>query len=453
MGMSKRAARLMALADAAGVLKKEAQEITHKKLDASQPTIGNEMQKEVESGSQGNYASAKSVDAELKGTVEMAPEKIEGDEDKKAEKVLSETGSSVEKMYPCGTPSPAPADVVKSAAFKTRIEAVIKSEMAKEAALKKAQEEATAKEPAKEDLKKEASKQESEEVTTATEVLNKIASLNDVKTQEDFIKIASDIEVSFQKLQETNPLFNIAVEHKLMEKQAAEIDALAAENGMAPEDAAAALDAAVAEDPEAAAEMQSEAEGEALSDLAGAEQEQAAFMDGLDSTAAQVSEMLGQEVTGDDIAQAVSDVVDAAEQMGVEPEVLLEAAAQELMGAGGEGGEEPSEEDMAQAQEILDQAAAQGISPEEVIQAVAQEMEGGEGAAEEAPAEAPAEEAAPAEKEPAKEEAAAEEAPKEDMDKEAAYHEAVNQARHETLVKLASTKRGANLMKILSKKA
>ena len=452
MGMSKRAARLMALADAAGVLKKEAQEITHKKLDASQPTIGNEMQKEVESGSQGNYASAKSVDAELKGTVEMAPEKIEGDEDKKAEKVLSETGSTVEKMYPCGTPAPAPADVVKSAAFKTRIEAVIKSEMAKEAAFKKAQEEATAKEPAKEDLKKEASKQESEEVTTATEVLNKIASLNDVKTQEEFIKIASDIEVSFQKLQETNPLFNIAVEHKLMEKQAAEIDALAAENGMAPEDAAAALDAAVAEDPEAAAEMQSEAEGEALSDLAGAEQEQAAFMDGLDSTAAQVSEMLGQEVTGDDIAQAVSDVVDAAEQMGVEPEVLLEAAAQELMGAG-DAGEEPSEEDMAQAQEILDQAAAQGISPEEVIQAVAQEMEGGEGAAEEAPAEAPAEEPAkeaPAE-EPAKE--SAEEAPAEDMDKEAAYHEAVNQARHETLVKLASTKRGANLMKILSKKA
>lgn len=129
-----------------------------------------------------------------------------------------------------------------------------------------------------------------------------------------------------------------------MEKQAAEIDALAAENNMAPEDAAAALDAATEADPEAAAEMQNEAEGEALSDLAGAEQEQAAFMDGLDDTAAQVSEMLGQEVTGDDIAQAVSDVVDAAEQMGVEPEVLLEAAAQELMGAG-DG--EPSEEDMA----------------------------------------------------------------------------------------------------------
>ena len=445
MGMSKRAARLMALADAAGVLNKEAQEITHKKLDASQPTIGNEMQKEVESGTQGNYASDKSVDAALRGTVEMAPEKIEGDEDKKAEKVLAETGTSVDKIYPCGTPAPAPADVVKSAAFKTRIEAVIKSEMAKEAALKKAQEEAAK----AEELKKEASKKEAEEVTTATEVLNKIASLNDVKTQDEFIKIASDIEVSFQKLQETNPLFNIAVEHKLMEKQAAEIDALAAENGIAPEEAASALDAAVAEDPEAAAELQSEAEGEALSDLAGAEQEQAAFMDGLDSTAAQVSEMLGQEVTGDDIAQAVSDVVDAAEQMGVEPEVLLEAAAQELMGAG-EAGEEPSEGDMKQAQEILDQAAAQGVSPEEVIAEVAKQIEG-EGAGE-APAEAAAEDAAKAE-EPVKEEPAKEEAPKEEMGKEAAYKEAANQARHEVLVKLASTKRGANLMKVLSKKA
>jgi hypothetical protein len=435
MGISKRAAHLMALADAAGVLKKEAQEITHKQLDAAQPAIGDQMQKETESATKGNYASDKSVDAELKGTVEIADKKIEGDDDKKAEKVLAETGTAVDKMYPCGTPAGTPAEVVKSAAFRTRIESVVKSEMAKEAALKAAEEKAK-----EEQLKKEASAKE-EEVTTATEVLHKIASLNDVKSEEDFIKIASDIQVSFQKLQETNPLFNIAVEHKLMEKQAAEIDALAAENEMSPEDAAAALDAAVAEDPEAAAEIQAEAEGEALSDLAGAEQEQAAFMDGLDETAAQVSEMLGQPVSGDDIAQAVSDVVDAAEQMGVEPEVLLEAAAQELMGAG-EGDEEPSEEDMAQAQQILDEAAKQGISPEEVIQAVAAEMEGEGGeAAPEAPAEAPAEE-------PAKEEA-----PAEDMGKEAAYHAAVKDARQQTLVKLASTRRGANLMKVLSKKA
>lgn len=440
MGMKKRAAQLDAILEAAGVLKKEAQEITHKKLDAAQPTIGDQMQAETESATKGEYASDKSVDAELKGTVEIAKKKVEGDDDKSAEKVLSETGNSVDNQYPCGTPAGTPAEVVKSAAFRTRIEAVVKSEMAKEAALKAAQE---AKKEEPKEIKKEASAEQ--EVTTATEVLHKIASLNDVKTQEEFIKIASDIQVSFQKLQETNPLFNVAVEHKLMEKKAAEIDALAAENNMSPEDAAAALDAATEADPEAAAELQSEAEGEALSDLAGAEQEQAEFMDGLDSTAAQVSEMLGQEVTGDDIIQAVGDVVDAAEQMGVEPEVLLEAAAQELMGTG-EGSEEPSEEDMAQAQQILDAAAAQGISPEEVIQAVASDMEG-EGTGEAAP-EAPAEEAAP--EAPAAEEAPkAEEAPAEDMEKEAALKDEVSKARHEVLVKLASTRRGANLMKVL----
>ena len=430
MGLNKKAAHLMALAESAGVLKKEAQEITHKKLDAAQPAIGDQMQKEVESGSEGNYASDKSVDAELKGTVEVE-NKIEGDDDKKAEKDLAETGTSVDKIHPCGAPAGTPAEVVKSAAFKTRIEAVVKAEMAKEAALKQAQEEAAK----QEELKKEAAaKEASEEVTTATEVLNKIASLNEVKTQDEFIKLASDIDVSFEKLQKTNPLFNIAVEHKLMEKQAAEIDALSAANGISPEEAATALDAAT--DEEAANELRSEAEGEALSDLAGAEQEQAAFMDGLDQTAAEVSQMLGQEVTGDDIAQAVSDVVEAAEQMGVEPEVLLEAAAQEMLG--GEGGEEPSEADMAQAQQILDEAAKQGISPEEVIQAVAQEMEGGE----EAPAEA-APEAAP---EAPVEEPAKEEAPAEEVKKEASL------AQQEVLKKLASTRRGANLLKVLEKR-
>ena len=66
-------------------------------------------------------------------------------------------------------------------------------------------------------------------------------------------------------------------------------------------------------------------------------------MDGLDNTAAQVSEMLGTEVTGDDIANAVEQVVEMADQMGVEPEVLLQAAVEEMTGAG----DEPSEEDMA----------------------------------------------------------------------------------------------------------
>lgn len=438
MKESERAQRVLGLLKNAGLLtkeegqlEKEAQEIKHKKLDAAQPAIGNEMQSEIESHTQGNYASDKAVDASIGNGEAAAPEKIEGDDDKAAAKVLSTTGTPVKDMYPCGTPAGTPADVVKSAALKTRIEACVKAEMAKEAAYNQAVE-----------MQKQAATA-NEEVTTATEVLSKIASLNEVKTQDEFIKLASDISVSFEDLQRTNPLFNVAVEHKMMEKMAAEIDALAAENGMSPEDAAAALDEATANDPEAATEMQNEAEGEALSDLAGAEQEQAAFMDDLDNTAAQVSEMLGTEVTGDDIANAVEQVVDMADQMGVEPEVLLQAAVEEM--TGGEGaGEEPSEEDMAQAQEILDAAAAQGISPEEVIEAVAQEM-GGEGGAEAAPAEvAPEAAEAPAE-EPAKEEAPAEEGG-EDMDKEASLK------RQEVLTKLASTKRGANLLKVLNKK-
>ena len=316
---------------------KTAQEITHKKLDASQPAIGNEMQKEIEEGCQGNYASDKSVNASIANGTDPSPKKVEGDDDKKAAKVLSETGTAVKDMYPCGTPAGTPEEVVnKSAAlqFKTRIEAVIKAEMAKEAAAKAMAEEQKKATVEQEKIRKEAAAKatEDENVTTATEVLAKVASLNEVKTQEDFVKLASDIQVSFEDLRRTNPLFNIAVEHKMMEKMAAEIDALAAENGMSPEDAAAALDEATANDPEAAGEMQSEAEGEALSDLAGAEQDQAAFMDDLDSTAAQVSEMLGTEVTGDDIANAVGQVVDMAEELGVEPEVLLQAAVEEMTG-------------------------------------------------------------------------------------------------------------------------
>lgn len=46
------------------------------------------MQNETEEATNGNYASDPSVNAEVKGTVEMAENKIEGDDDKKAEKTL-----------------------------------------------------------------------------------------------------------------------------------------------------------------------------------------------------------------------------------------------------------------------------------------------------------------------------------------------------------------------------
>ena len=77
-------------------------------------------------------------------------------------------------------------------------------------------------------------------------------------------------------------------------------------------------------------ELTNEAEGEALSDLAAAEQDSAALMDGLDQTAAQLSEALGEPVTSDDILAAVDEVTAQAEQLGVPPEALVQAAAAEM---------------------------------------------------------------------------------------------------------------------------
>lgn len=76
----------------AGVLHKSAQEVTEKKLDSAQPEIGDKMQNETESGTQGNYASDPSVDANIEGQIPSV-EKIEGDDDKPADAVLSETGT------------------------------------------------------------------------------------------------------------------------------------------------------------------------------------------------------------------------------------------------------------------------------------------------------------------------------------------------------------------------
>lgn len=60
-------------------------------------------------------------------------------------------------------------------------------------------------------------------------------------------------------------------------------------------------------------------------------------MAGLEDAAAQASEMTGTEITPDDLIQAASDVVDQAEAMGVEPEALIQAAAEELA----QGGDAP----------------------------------------------------------------------------------------------------------------
>ena len=143
----------------------------------------------------------------------------------------------------------------------------------------------------------------------------------------------------------------------------------------------------MAADPGAEEEFNNEVEGDALSELAGAQGETADLMAGLEDAAAQASELTGTQITPDDLIQAAADVVDQADAMGVEPEALIQAAAEQMA----QSGDAPvTEEDLAQAEQLMQEAADQGISPEEIIQAAAE----GQGEAQAAPAEASAEEPA-----------------------------------------------------------
>ena len=181
----------------------------------------------------------------------------------------------------------------------------------------------------------------------------------------------------------------------IMQKKAEEVDALAAEAGISPDDAAAAMDAAVAANPEMEEELVSEANGEAIADLANAEQEVGELTDGAQMLADGASQVLGEEVSPDDIADALGDVEAMADEMGVDPMDLIVAAAQEI-----QQGEDPSDEDMANAQEIVAMAAEQGMSPEELIQEVAASIDADEMGGDAAAAGEPIEKAASLQKQP-----------------------------------------------------
>lgn len=375
MSISKKAAKLQELLERNGLLKKAAvqqQKVEHMSLDASQPTVGNEMQKEVENGNPGTpgaaYASDKNVDAEIKGQVQPAPDSlyIEGDDETPAKSVLSATGNSVKTMTAAGKPT----NMTKSEALNQKLQAVAKSEMQKQAAYQQAVDAHYAQNP-----------------PTATETMHKIAALANSNDKAEQEALAQDIQVDFIKLAAYNPLFRNACEYVKMRKIAEEIDALAAAQGITPEEAAGALDEAMAADPGAEEEFNNEVEGDALSELAGAQGETADLMAGLEDAAAQASALTGTQITPDDLIQAAADVVDQADAMGVEPEALIQAAAEQMA----QSGDAPvTEEDLAQAEQLMQEAADQGISPEEIIQAAAE----GQGEAQAAPAEASAEEPA-----------------------------------------------------------
>lgn len=365
MSISKKAAKLQELLERNGLLKKadvQQQKVEHMSLDASQPTIGNEMQKEVENGNPGTpgaeYASDKNVDAEIEGQVQPAPEDlyIEGDDNTPAKRVLSATGTSIKTMTSAGNPT----TMTKSEALNQKLQAVAKSEMKKTAAYYR------------------------ENPPTATETMNKIAALTTISNPSQQQALAQDIAVDFVKLAAYNPLFRNACAYVKMNKIAEEIDALAEAQGVAPEEAAAALDEAMAADPQAQEEFENEVQGDALSELANAEASTEDFLGGLDDAAAQASELTGIEITPDDLIQAANDVVEQADALGVEPEALIQAAAEEMA----QGGDAPvSDEDLAQAEQLMQEAADQGVSPEEVIEAVAADEGGADMADEAAPAE------------------------------------------------------------------
>ena len=335
---------------ASGLLKDASQEITHKTL-LDQDNLGKEQTKDLHEGVEGVLADTPAAKNTSSDTVPDLP----GVQDLNAsgEEGLRQRGSSVELQTTDGCPSGTPAQEAKKMAadYRTLIAQLVAQ---KREQVKQAAEQAPAEQT----------------ITTGTEVMAKFASLSQNSTEEDI----KDAEASLLKLASTNPVFNVMRDRIIMRKMAEDIDALAEAEGISPEEAAAELQAASEADPSMGEELEDEATGEAVADLAGAEEATGDLLAGVDEMAANASANLGMEVTADDIMEAADEVVAMAEEQGVEPEAILQAAMEEMQG----GEDDVSDEDMAAAEEILSQAAEQGISPEEVIQALADDLGGEE---------------------------------------------------------------------------
>lgn len=355
-----RSQNLLQLLARNGLIKEASEDITHKEL-TDQDSLGAEQTKDLHEGVEGVLADEAAAKNPSKDTVPDLP----GVQDlnTSGEEGLAQRGSSVELQDADGNPSGTPAQEAKKMAsdYRTQLAKILSAQ-------RTAQTKNASAEPAK-----------AEEPVTGKSVFNKWASLTEKSTEEEVKAAQADL----QKLASTNPVFGPLREHILMTKLAEDIEALAEAEGISPEQAAEELQAASDANPEMMQEAEDEATGEAVADLAQAEDDTAALMEGVDAMAANASQNLGVEVTPDDILNAVDEVVAQAEQMGVEPEDLIAAAVEQMQA----GDDTPNEEDMAMAEQILSEAADAGISPEEVIEAVSSDLGGGE-------AEAPAEEAA-----------------------------------------------------------
>jgi hypothetical protein len=348
-----------------GLNKEAAQSITHKSL-LSQNNLGREMTNEIHENEEGVQADTDAAKNTPSNRIESIPNAQ--NLNTSAQSALANTGSTVETQTTEGCASGSPAEVGKTAAYFADV-------------LKKIQQ------------KKQAAAQEAADpFCTATDVYIKLASLGPRSTEEDKQAVSGLI----QKLANVNPVFVGLRDQYVMNKKAEEVEALAAEAGISPEDAAAAMDAAVAANPAMEEELLDEANGEAIADLAGAEQEVGELTEGAQMLADGASQVLGEEVTADQLAEALGDVTEMADEMGVDPMDLIVAAAQEI-----QQGDEPNDEDMANAQEIIQMAAEQGISPDQIIEEVAASIDADEmGGAEAAAPEEPIEKAASLQKQP-----------------------------------------------------
>lgn len=352
-----------------GLNKEAAQSITHKSL-LSQDNLGREMTNEIHENEDGVQADTDAAKNTPTDKIEAIPNAQ--NLNTSAEAALANTGSTVETQTVDGCPTGSPAEQEKSAAYFAEV-------------LKNIQQKKAAAAPAKQEKEPE--------FLTATDVYIKIASLGPRPSEEDQAAAKGLIE----KLASVNPVFAQTRDQYIMRKKAEEVEALAAESDISPEDAAAAMDAAVAANPDMEEELVSEANGEAIADLANAEQEVGELTEGAQMLADGASQVLGEDISPDQMADALGDVAALAEEMNVDPMELIVAAAQEM-----QQGDNPSDEDMANAQEIVQMAAEQGVTPDQIIQEVAASIDademGGEAAAE--PAGEPIEKAASLQKRP-----------------------------------------------------
>lgn len=366
--LQQKAATLAQILAANKLTKAAEQEIEHKGL-LDQTNLGKEQTEEIHQNVEGVNADTPAAANPSHENVQEVP----GAQSLNAspESALNATGTTVDTITPDGNATGTPAEQAKSASdYRAELAGIL-------AAMKK---QASAQAAPADNAPADTPAVNADDFRTGSEVLAKFASLTPNSTEEDLAAAKEELV----KLASTNPVFHICRDRILMEKMAEDIDALAEAEGISPEEAAAELDAAAAANPDMVAEMEDEANGEAVADLAAAEEATDAFMGDIQGMADNASAALGQEVTPDMIIAAADETVALADELGVPPEALIQAAMEEMMGAG--AAPEVTPEDEANAQAILDEAAANGISPEEVIQMASEEL----GGAPEAPATEPA---------------------------------------------------------------